>query len=95
MNIFRIITYTGWLNPTLNYWFPDDEKTHTKVIDFFGISLGSTLLVGLVPGAIIDFFGDNNLILSTVNSVVVNSMVTVKSVVGFFAEQKTTLLTAT
>ena len=32
-------------------------------------------------------------ILSTVNSVVLNSVVTVKSVVGFLAEQKTTLLT--
>ena len=34
-------------------------------------------------------------ILSTVNSVVLNSVVTVKSVVGFLAEQKTTLLTVT
>ena len=34
-------------------------------------------------------------ILSTVNSVVVNSVVTVISVVSFSAEQKTTLLTVT
>ena len=57
MNLFRIATFTGWLNPSLNFWFPDDEMTHTKIVDFFGIALGSSLLVGLLPGAIIDYFG--------------------------------------
>ena len=31
--------------------------THTKIVDFFGIALGSSLLVGLIPGATIDYFG--------------------------------------
>ena len=56
MNLFRIATFTGWLKSSLNFGFPEDEMTHTKV-DFFGIALGSSLLVGLLPGAIIDYFG--------------------------------------
>ena len=54
----RLISHLTWFNPSLTYWFPENDEIHSRIVNLFGIATIVAIVACILNGPIIDFIGE-------------------------------------